>query len=82
MPSIHEIQEDDPDVPAGNIAGTHWKEGRCYYDGRPQGPKLAAESQEDLIKTLTEKQREIIRDQGSVADYIYPDNDAWELRIF
>ena len=82
MANIHGIPEDETSAMSSNIVGTHYVEGRCYYEGRPQGGRVAAKTEEELIILLSNRQREIIEQQGSVVEFVYPNEKSWEIRIF
>jgi len=71
----------DDDV-NGVIVGGDFKSGALYYNGRMQGQPVHENSEELLIKRLTDDMRRMIADCGAAVDHIYPSNDAWEIRIY
>ena len=71
----------DDDV-NGTIVGGHFKSGAISYNGRIQGQLVHEYSEELLIKKLTNDMRRRIADCGAAVDHIYPNNDAWEIRIY
>jgi len=71
----------DDDV-TGTIIGGNFKSGALYYEGRRQGQTVHEDSEELLIKRLTDDVRRKIADCGAAVDYVYPDNNAWEIRFY
>ena len=74
--------DDDVNVPAGNIVGGNGKSGALYYEGRIQGQVVHEESEEKLIRRLTDDLRRKVADCGASVNYIYPNNDSWKIKIF
>ena len=71
----------DDDV-NGVIVGGDFKSGALYYEGRIQGQVVHEDTEEVLIRRLTDDIRRRIADCGAAVDYIYPDSNAWEIRIY
>lgn len=72
---------DFTDDVSGQVIGTMYLVGRLYYEGRPQGRKLYATTESDLLAQAHELKAKLRADCGEALIFIYP-LDAWELRIF
>lgn len=79
MGGIHDALKDD-DV-NGVIIGGECIVGYLTYEGRRQGKQLYAGSEGHLHAMATQYREEIIESCGMAAREIYPDSDAWCLRI-
>ena len=66
----------------GAIVGGDFKSGALYYNGRIQGQVVNEDSEELLIKRLTDDIRRKIKDCGDAVNYIYPENNSWEVRLY
>jgi hypothetical protein len=65
----------------GTIIGGDHVCGRLYYDGRPQGGQLSADTIEELRSMAKGLKDRYIAENNTAAYKVYP-LDAWELRIF
>lgn len=79
MGCIHNVLKDD-DV-NGVIIGGECAAGCLTYEGRRQGKQLYAGSEGDLHDMAAQYRQEILDGCGLAAREIYPDSDAWRLRI-
>ena len=68
----------------GSIIGGDFQSGRLYYDGRPQGPSLSADTTDDLIVRGNAAYQAIKEDYPNDFTFklVFPKTEAWELRIF
>lgn len=79
MANIHDIfKEDDTN---GIVVGTMYKVGQLYYEDRPQGRQLYATSEAELKDKARRLKQEMLNDCGTVVEYIYPNKQAWILKI-
>ena len=69
------------DVPRGIIIGSFTITGQLAYDGRPQGSKFYAETEDELIALGNEKVAQLRAEFSGHPCFLYPD-DKWELRIY
>jgi len=65
----------------GTIIGGDHCSGRLYYEGRPQGGMLYADSTEELREKAKTLKVDFLARHNTPAFQVYP-ADAWELRIF
>lgn len=65
----------------GYVVGTYQLTGVLYYDGRKQGSKIYAETDDCIISIAKDMKAKIISECGEAALYIFP-LDAWEVRIY
>lgn len=65
----------------GTIIGGDHVSGRLYYEGRPQGGLLTADTTEELREKARALKADYIAKNNTPAWQVYP-ADAWELRIF
>lgn len=79
MGSIHDVLKDD-DV-SGVIVGGEYFVGYLTYEGRRQGRQLYACSEGQLHDLAAQSRKEILEDCGLAAREIFPNSDAWRLRI-
>lgn len=70
------------DVSGEVIGQVYSVKAALYYDDRIQCKADFYQTEQDAIKDMTRKQREIIKEHGTLIDYIYPDNNKWSIRIF
>ena len=64
----------------GQVIGRYLRRGRVYYEARPQGPTIFAETDEDVLATATARIAEY-RNMAA-GDLIYPDPAAWAVRLY
>ena len=70
------------DIVRGQIVGGDHLLCRLYYDGRPQGPRIAVDD-DASARAEGRRQLDAIRAEcGHAYDLIYRDAGAWELRIW
>ncbi len=56
--------------------------GQLVYEDRPQGPRVEADSLEDL-RTLARHEKQKLLDQtANIRFYCYPDATKWQLRVY
>lgn len=79
MSSIHDVFKDD-DV-RGVIIGGDYISGRLFYEDRPQGGRVYADSEEELKHILRKRLEDIKLDCGDVYAAIYQKESAWSIRI-
>lgn len=72
---------DDLNVPGGNIVGGDTKIGTVHYHGRQQGGQVFGSDDDDIIERLKFQRDTLIGETGAAKEYIYPDDEAWEIRI-
>ena len=64
----------------GQVIGRYLISGRIYYEDRPQGPWISAETKEEVIAIAETRVAEY---KGMTAgDLIYPNHKAWTVRIY
>jgi hypothetical protein len=64
---------------AGVVIGRYLRRGRVYYQDRPQGPPIFAESEEAVLAIAKECIAEM--QNGPAGALIYPD-PAWTVRLY
>lgn len=52
-----------------------------YYSNRRQGPPAYADNPSDLVAALKDQKQRMIHECGKASEFMYPDNNAWEVRI-
>ena len=73
---------DVPNVPPSHIVGGTYYQARGYYAGRGQTSLYTAYSEEEVIRRVTEDIKECVEAWGQYADWKYPDNSEWEIRVW
>ena len=70
----------DEDV-NGIIIGGEYESGRLFYAGRPQSQRVWENTVKKVIEKLNTRGQEIKAECGPAYKLIYPDNNAWEIRL-
>ena len=73
---------DVPNVPPSHIVGGTYYHARGYYAGRGQTALYTAETEEEAIRRATDGIRECVEAWGKNANWKYPDNSQWEIRLW
>jgi hypothetical protein len=68
------------DFTRGVIVGGNYVSGQVYFDGRPQGDKLYANSEEELVQLAQQRIKSLTDEFSGWPCYLYK-GDKWELRI-
>ena len=64
----------------GQVIGRYLISGRLYYEDRPQGSMISAETEEEIIAIAEARVAEY---KGMTAgDLIYPNPKAWTVRLY
>lgn len=64
----------------GQVIGRYLISGRLYYEDRPQGSMISAETEEEIIAIAETRVAEY---KGMTAgDLIYPNPKAWTVRLY
>lgn len=64
----------------GQIIGRYLISGRLYYEDRPQGAMISAETEEEVIAIAETRVAEY--KAMTAGDLIYPNPKAWTVRIY
>jgi hypothetical protein len=64
----------------GQVVGGYWRSGRVYYEDRPQGPMITAETEEEVREIAQARVAEY--KAMTAGDLIYPNPKAWTVRIY
>ena len=64
----------------GQVIGRYLISGRIYYEDRPQGAMISAETEEEVIAIAETRVAEYKTMTGG--DLIYPNPKAWTVRIY
>ena len=65
----------------GQVIGRYLISGRLYYEDRPQGPWISAETEEEEVIAIAETR--VAEYKGMTAgDLIYPNLKAWTVRLY
>lgn len=56
--------------------------GRLYYGDRPQGERVAGQSEQELIEAARIVKHHLIDECKDILLYVYPDDSQWQLRIY
>ena len=66
----------------GTVIGEILMIGQVFYDGRPQGPQVYGIDGQEIRENAERVINYLKKDCGQALNYIYPDESAWELRIY
>lgn len=73
--------KDFTDDVGGVIIGDVMFSGQLYYEGRPQRGRFYARDDVELGRIAKSLKAQILEDCGPAAYLIYPDVDAWTMKI-
>lgn len=80
MSNIHDVFKDD-DV-NGTIVGGDYVCGYLFYgDKRAHVKQLYAKSEAELKEKAISLKQEILEDNKEIRHWLFPDNDAWSVKI-
>jgi hypothetical protein len=65
----------------GVIIGSYFYHGQLYYDGRPQGVRLSADTEDALLERACQLKHRLI-DENRMVSHLYRDNALWQLKIY
>ena len=65
----------------GVIIGDVMFSGQLYYEGRSQRGRFYARDDAELNRIAKSLKAQILKDCGSASHLIYPDDDAWTMKI-
>lgn len=69
------------EITDGIIIGGDYVVGQLYFDGRPQGGKMYAPSEEELMECARHCKASLMQEFAGSPCYLYQ-GDKWELRIY
>ena len=64
----------------GQVIGRYLISGRIYYEDRPQGAMISAETEEEVLAIAETRVSEY--KAMTAGDLIYPNPKAWTVRIY
>lgn len=67
---------------SGVIVGGAYTAWQLFYDGRPQGGKEYADTDEKAIEAARQKHAALLSEYAGFPCYLYPNPAMWEVRLW